>query len=137
VQKIDTTVTRLNQDAFSASNMENLKSSMEHLNQATGALAESSKKLDSVIEKADSTMDSAKKAANDLQNAIVDARKVIQTATQGKGLLAALLTNQDLANDLRALVTNLRTHGVLFYRDTGAKIDMNQQKKPPPQTGGR
>jgi hypothetical protein len=44
VQKIDTTLNRLNQDTLSSANMENLKSSMEHLNQATGALAESSKK---------------------------------------------------------------------------------------------
>ena len=46
VQKIDTTMTRINQDTLSTQNMENLKASMEHLNQATGALAESSKKLD-------------------------------------------------------------------------------------------
>src|SRR6266496_5785259 len=49
VKKIDTTVSRLNQDTLSSENMENLKASMEHLNQATGALAESSKKLDGVI----------------------------------------------------------------------------------------
>src|SRR5712692_10080258 len=67
VQKIDTTMTRLNQETLSSTNMENLKSSMEHLNQATGALAESSKKLDGVIEKADSTMASAKEAADSLQ----------------------------------------------------------------------
>src|SRR6476646_7875909 len=67
VQKIDTTVNRLNQETLSSANMENLKSSMEHLNQATGSLAESSKKLDGVIEQADSTMASAKKAADGLQ----------------------------------------------------------------------
>jgi len=49
VQKIDTTVTRLNQDTLSPANMENLKASMEHLNQASSALAESFKKLDGVI----------------------------------------------------------------------------------------
>ncbi len=85
VQKIDTTVDRLNQDTLSSANMENLKSSMEHLNQATGALAESSKKLDGVIEQADSTMTSAKTAADNLQNAIADARKVLNSATKGKG----------------------------------------------------
>src|SRR5437867_10554607 len=73
VQKIDTTVNRLNQDTLSSANMENLKSSMEHLNQATGALAEASKKLDRVIEQADSTMASMKRAADNLQNAITDA----------------------------------------------------------------
>ena len=129
VQKIDTTVNRLNQDTLSPANMENLKSSMEHLNQATGALAESSKKLDGVVEQADSAMASAKKAADDLQNAIADTRKVVRSATQGKGLVATLLNDQALANDLHALISNLRAHGVLFYRDSAAG-----QAKPPTQT---
>jgi len=130
VQKIDTTVNRLNQETLSSANMENLKSSMEHLNQATGALAESSKKLDGVIGQADSTMASAKKAADNLQNAIADTRKMLQSATQGKGLVATLLNDQQLANDLHALITNLRAHGVLFYRDSAATA----QTKPPEQT---
>jgi phospholipid/cholesterol/gamma-HCH transport system substrate-binding protein len=130
VQKIDTTVDRLNQDTLSPANMENLKASMEHLNQATGALAESSKKLDGVIEQADSAMASAKKAADGLQTAISDTRKVLSSATQGKGLVATLLNDQQLANDLHALITNLRAHGVLFYRDSAA----GGQAKPPEQT---
>lgn len=131
VQNINGTFTRLNEDALSSTNMQNLKASIEHLSQTTDALAQSSKKLDGVIEKADSTMSSTKKAADDLQ-------KVIRAATEGKGLLAALLTNQELANDLRALISNLRAHGVLFYRDSAAKIDMNAREQPKPrQTGGR
>src|SRR5712692_3746594 len=139
VQKIDTTVNRLNQDTLSSANMENLKSSMEHLNQATGALAETSKKLDGVIEQADSTMASAKEAADNLQNAITDARKVVRSATQGKGLVAALLNDQQLANDLHALITNLRAHGILFYRDTAAKAETKPpgQTNPARQTRGR
>ena len=139
VQKIDTTVDRLNQDTLSSKNMENLKSSMEHLNEATGALAESSKKLDGVIEQVDSTMTSAKEAADSLQTAIADARKVLNSATKGKGLVAALLNDQQLANDLHALVTNLRAHGVLFYRDSAAKAEKKapEQTKPPRQTRSR
>src|SRR2546423_4551624 len=131
VQKIDTTVTRLNEDVLSKESAENLKSSLAHLNEATSAYAESAKKLGPVVDKADSAMDSAKKAADDLQ-------KVLTSATQGKGLLAALLTNQELANDLRALVGNLRAHGVLFYRDTAAKIDntAREQTKPARSQGG-
>src|SRR6516162_2446294 len=89
--------------------------------------------LRGVVRKADSVMDSTKKASDDLQ-------KVLGSATQGKGLLAALLTNQELANDLRALVSNLREHGILFYRDTATKIDntARQQTKPArKQAGGR
>jgi phospholipid/cholesterol/gamma-HCH transport system substrate-binding protein len=136
---LHTTVSRLNEETLSPANMQNLKASMEHLNQATGALAESSKKLDGVIEKTDSTMSSAKKAADDLQITIGDARKALKAATEGKGLLAALLTNPELANDLRALISNLRAHGVLFYRDSAAKIDVNarEQNNPPRKAGRR
>src|SRR6266571_771431 len=130
VQKIDTTMDRLNQDTLSSANMENLKASMEHLNQATSALAESSKKLDGVVDQADSTMASAKTAADNLQSAIADTRKVLRSATQGKGLVATLLNDPALAADLHALITNLRAHGVLFYRDTAATA----QPKPPEQT---
>jgi phospholipid/cholesterol/gamma-HCH transport system substrate-binding protein len=149
VQNVNTTVTRLNEQALSPDNMQNLKASVEHLSEATAALAESSKKINGVIEKADATMGSAKKAADDVQVAIVDARKTIQAATQviqeatsGKGLLPALLSNQELAKDLRALVSNLRAHGILFYRDSAAKAEARvpaerSQTPVPRKTGGR
>lgn len=133
------TVQKLNQETLSDENMQNLKASMEHLNQATTALAESSKKLDGVIEQAGSTMTSAKEAADNLQNAINDTRKVLRTATQGKGLVATLLNNQQLANDLHALISNLKAHGVLFYRDSAATTQTKpqEQTKPARQTRGR
>jgi len=133
VQKIDTTVTRLNDEVISKETAENLKASMAHLSEATENFADASKKLGPVVDKADSAMDSTKKAADDLQ-------KVLSSATQGKGLLAELLTNKELANDLRALVSNLRAHGVLFYRDTAAKIDNSGREQTKPArspAGGR
>jgi phospholipid/cholesterol/gamma-HCH transport system substrate-binding protein len=133
VQKIDTTVTRLNDEVLSKETAENLRSSVAHLNEATSAFAESAKKLSPVVDKADSAMDSTKKAADDLQ-------KVLSSATQGKGLLATLLTNQELANDLRALVSNMRAHGVLFYRDTAVKPEATAREQTKParsQSGSR
>jgi virulence factor Mce-like protein len=146
VQNINSTVTRLNQEALSSGNMENLKGSLVHLNATTASLAESSKKLDGVIDKADAAMGSVRKDADDMQGVVADAHKTVQAATQvfrdattGKGMLAALLTNQDLANDLRALIANLRAHGVLFYRDSAAKIEMKtrEQNAPRRPAGGR
>jgi phospholipid/cholesterol/gamma-HCH transport system substrate-binding protein len=146
VQNIDTTVTRLNQEALSPATMQNWKASVEHLNDTTASLAESSKKLDAVVDTAGSAMGSIRKDADDMQLVIADARKTVQAATQafrqateGKGLLAALLTNQELANDLRALISNLRAHGVLFYRDSGEKIDVKPREQNPQrrQPGGR
>jgi ABC-type transporter Mla subunit MlaD len=137
VQNFNATVTRLNQEAFSAGNLDNLKGAFDHLNEATASLAASSKKLDGVIEKADAGMSSLGRDADDLQLVLADARKTVQSAAQvirevkeGKGLLPALLTNQALANDFRALITNLRAHGVLFYRDSASKMDKPREPKP-------
>jgi hypothetical protein len=44
-----------------------------------------------------------------------------------------------LANDLHALISNLRAHGVLFYRDSAATAQTKpqQQTKPARQSRGR
>ncbi|HMJ05938.1 MAG TPA: MlaD family protein [Chthoniobacterales bacterium] len=149
VQNVNGTFTRLNEQALSQANMESLKSTLARLNETTGTLAESSKKIDGVLEKAGATMESSKKAADDVQAAIEDARKTIAAATElmtraksGSGLLATLLSDPELAKDVRALVSNLRAHGVLFYRDSAAKAEARaapsgEQETPPRQKGRR
>jgi phospholipid/cholesterol/gamma-HCH transport system substrate-binding protein len=140
VAKIDTTVSRLNEQALSKSNMEHLKGTFDNLEKTSAALSDSSKKIDGVIAKADDMMGSAKGAADKIENAAGDARKTIQAAgriineaTGGNGLLAMLLTNQEVADNLRALITNLRRHGVLFYRDSAAKVAPPPENTPPPR----
>ena len=139
IAKIDTTIDHLNNQAFSKANMDHLQQTFDNLSKTTASLSESSKKIDDVIEKADATMGSAKETADKLQLVTSDARKTIQSAGRvmnaamsGNGLLALLLTNQDVANDLRALVSNLRQHGVLFYRDSAAKLAPPPAATPPP-----
>jgi hypothetical protein len=111
------------------------------MNETTTALSQSSKKLDGVLEKADATMASAKKDADELQSTIVEARKtfsgvnqLVREATNGRGLLPALINDDNLARDLRALVSNLRNHGVLFYRNSAPA---NQPSPPPRPRSGR
>ena len=138
VAKIDTAVSRLNDQALSQTNMDHLKETFENLSKTTATLSESSKKIDGVIGKADGTMGSAREAADKLQGAAADARKTIQSAgrilneaTTGNGLLALLLTNKEVANDLRALISNLRLHGILFYRDSAATTSPPPESSPP------
>lgn len=147
VQNVNTAISRLNDEALSPANLENIKKAIENLNTVTTSLAASTQKVDGVIEKASETMDSSKKAADDVQLAMADARKTIQAATEviqkastGKGALATLLTNQEFANDLRALVSNLRSHGVLFYRDSAAKEEARaaaERRQNPPRRATR
>ncbi|MDQ3119938.1 MAG: MlaD family protein [Verrucomicrobiota bacterium] len=148
VQNINGTFTRLNEEALSQANIDSLKSTLDRLNQTSGTLAESSKKIEGVMEKADATMASSKKAADDVQLAIADARKTLAAATDlirdaknGDGLLPTLLSNQDIAKDLQALIGNLRSHGVLFYRDSAGKAERaaqaREQEAPTRRTRGR
>lgn len=130
VQNVNGTFTRLNTEALSAETLANLRTSIDHLNETTNSLAQTSKKLDGVVEKADATMASAKKDADDLHGTIADAGKTFSAATQlmreatnGNGLLASLIKDSDMARDMRALIANLRTHGVLFYHDTAPKTE--------------
>ncbi len=141
VKNIDGSFTRLNEQALSSANMESLRSALDRLNQTSGTLAESSKKIDGVLEKADATMASSHKAADDLQAMIADARKtlaattgLIREAKSGNGLLATLLGDQEMAKDLRALVSNLRDHGVLFYRDSARKAEERGARAPQPSS---
>src|SRR3954467_9892736 len=82
VQNANTAITRLNDEALSPTNLENVKAAVENLNTATTALAASTKKVDAVLDKASEAMDSAKKAADDMPGAIAEARKTIQAATE-------------------------------------------------------
>lgn len=137
VQNINGTFTRLNTEALSPETLKNLRSSVDHLNETTTALSQTSKKLDAVVDGADATMKSARKDADDLQGTIAEARRTFSSATQllrdatkGTGLLAALVNDSTLARDLRALIGNLRAHGILFYRDSAAKTEPPPRQSP-------
>ena len=138
VAKIDTAVTSLNNGALSQANMDHLKETFANLSKTSAALSESSKKIDGVIAKADATLGSTKEAADKIQLAVGDARSTIQgagklmdEARHGDGMLAMLLSNEEVADNLRALITNLRTHGILFYRDRAAKRSPEPEASPP------
>ncbi len=143
VAKIDTAVSRLNDGALSQANMDHLHQTFENLSKTTAALSESSKKIDGVIEKADATLGSTKEAADKVQLAVGDARetikgagKIMQEARHGDGPLALLLNNAEVSDNLRALISNLRSHGILFYRDSAAK-NPTPEASPPLRRRGR
>lgn len=147
VQNISGMFTRLNEQALSNQNLENINATLERLKETSTSLSESSQNLTGVLEKAGATMESSKKAADDLQLVMADARKTVQNAGEvfrdarnGDGLLATLLNNDQLANDLRALISNLRAHGVLFYRDSARRAEdraaqQRTQPTPAPRRG--
>lgn len=140
--RIQELTARIQTGVLSEENLENLQVTFANLKTTSERFAEASGKLDDasgkvsgvlddarvVVKKASDTMGTVDSAAEDLRGAIADARKVLASAQSavteaqtGEGVIANLLTNQKLADDLSALVSNLRRHGVLFYRDSSPR----------------
>lgn len=106
----------------------NLKSTSEHFN--TG-----SKNLDTVIVGAQQTIDSARttlstvnSAAADLRVDLASLKDLLIKAQTGPGPISTLLNDRQLADNLRALIANLREHGLLFYKNRAS----SSSTQPPP-----
>ena len=44
---------------------------------------------------------------------------MLAKAQTGNGPIATLLNDRQMSDNLKALVANLREHGILFYKDKG------------------
>jgi phospholipid/cholesterol/gamma-HCH transport system substrate-binding protein len=115
--KIDTGV--LGEDSI-----KNLQDTFANLKATTGNFVEVSKNASKVVTDAQSAVDTTKQtmttvngAAGDLRKVLDGAKTILSKANEGDGLIATLLTNRELSENLKALVINLREHGVLFYKN--------------------
>jgi phospholipid/cholesterol/gamma-HCH transport system substrate-binding protein len=147
VGNINKIAEKLNTEVLKDTTVANLNTTLSNLKEASAAVSEASKKIDGVVKKAGEAIDSgkqtftsanetftsanqtfttAKGAAEDLKKAIGDLRTLIQQAKQGRGALGALISDREMAENLRALVSNLRRSGILWYKD-----------RPPPEASSR
>jgi hypothetical protein len=42
----------------------------------------------------------------------------VDQVSKGKGVLVMLISNPETAENIRALILNLRQHGILWYKDS-------------------
>lgn len=111
VKNINAVVTKLDQSVLSKSELESVSATIKNLQTTSGKLAESSGRFDSLLKSGQETMESAKKAADALH-------ELTDQARTGKGMLGTLVSNREMAENLRAFILNLRKHGILWYKDT-------------------
>lgn len=121
----------INQELLNKKNLGNLEETLANLKSATADFSKASKDLDLVVTKSQEAVDSAKVtlktvdgAAGDLRLGIGDFRKVADSAHQllnkansGEGTLGVLMADKQTADNLKALIANMRRSGVLFYKD--------------------
>lgn len=146
IQKI---TVQLHGELLSEQNMKNLADTLGNLKTTSVNLSESMKKLDPIMAKADSAVDSAKgtmktaeeaaaefkKTVSEFQKVAANAGKTMDSAkglvdsgktlldkaNRGDGALGMLLSDRETAENLRALIANMRRSGVVFYKDREPK----------------
>jgi ABC-type transporter Mla subunit MlaD len=119
---------KVNQEVLNDAGIASLRETLKNLNTTSTSLAAASAKVDAVVARADSaiqsgqgTMDSAKKAADELQRTLSDIRSLVGDIQKGRGTLGMLISNREVADNIKALVSNLRRRGILWYRDDADK----------------
>ena len=149
LEEIQKITVQLHTGLLSEQNMKNLTDTFANLKTTSVTLNESMKKLDPIMNKADSAVDSAKgtmktaeEAAAEFKKTVAEFQKVaanagktmdsakglvesgktlIDKANRGQGALGMLLSDRETAENLRALIANMRRSGVVFYKDREPK----------------
>lgn len=139
LDELKATLAKVQSGILNDENMNNLKESFASLKTTTENIAQASTRIDAVVTGAQNTVTSAKEtfvgakealdtvtgAAADIRAIAADVRGVVNTgetilksAQSGQGTLPMLLGNREVAENLRAVIYNVRRHGILFYRDS-------------------
>ncbi len=135
VQKINQSAGRVNEHLLTEETLREFSQAVSNLNSTTESLTGSARQLDQIlsdtskkidvlladaseaVKEGKSAMSSASAAAGEIKVASGDLRKIVGDARKGKGIIGVLLNDEQAANNLRALIANLRKHGILWYKD--------------------
>ncbi len=149
LDELKISLTKLQSNLLSDENLTNVRDSFVSIRTTGENFVAASEKINDVLVRAEGAVNEAKEtiasakqtmttanlAAEDIRKAISDAREaigkaeqVLKTAQSGPGTVPMLLNNRQVAENLAALISNIRRHGVLFYKDSAPR---EEQPRPP------
>lgn len=142
VSNVNVLVTKLNTEVLNASTVESVGQTVKNLETTSAEFSSASKRLDGMMDEAEGavkevtgalgrvtktvdkttdTLEATRLAALSFDKTMVEVRSLLREIRQGKGPIGALISDRGMADNLRALVTNLRRHGILWYKDRAAE----------------
>jgi phospholipid/cholesterol/gamma-HCH transport system substrate-binding protein len=142
VKHIDTVVTRLNAEVLNKESIAAVNETLQNLRSTSAEFDSASKKLGGVVteatvamskvseavghvtttvDKTADTLAATKSAAESFEKTMTEIRLLVRDIRNGKGPLGTLISDRAMADNLRALVINLRSHGILWYKDRAEK----------------
>jgi len=131
LEEIKVTTANLNDKLLSEKNLKNVEETFVNLRKTTEDFSKTAHDLDLMVNRTQEVVDSAKGtmktidgAAGDLRLALGDfrkasdsARNLLNKAATGDGALGTLISDKQTAEDLKALIANMRRSGVLWYKN--------------------
>lgn len=131
LDEIKITTANLNEKLLSEKNLKNVEDTFANLKTTTEDFSKTARSFDLMVSRTQEVVDSAKGtmktidgAAGDLRLALGDfrktsesARSLLNKAATGDGALGTLVSDKKTADDLKALIANMRRSGVLWYKN--------------------
>ena len=93
------------------------KEAVQVVKDTVGAVKAPIEKMDAAAADLKGTLAEVKKAATTADKALDSAKTLMGKANSGKGALGMLLSDKETADNLKALISNLRDHGILWYKN--------------------
>ncbi len=146
---INSVATRLDEKTFGEDTTKEVKEAIASFKNAAHSLDEAMKdlhptveKIDGVVAKADKVMVSADSALKSIDKTATTLGETAKDIKRGNGLLPALLGDEQLKREFKELISNLKEHGVLFYKNDAARkaasaSDSDDKPRGRPPTGTR
>ncbi len=104
IGSLNQSLVRLDETALSQESLDDLRATIANLRQTSEGLTGVGDNID--------------KVTKDLEAAAQDVRAFVSSTRRGPGPLPMLLNDRDAADNLRAILSNVRRHGVLWYKDS-------------------
>jgi phospholipid/cholesterol/gamma-HCH transport system substrate-binding protein len=144
IAHLESLMKNADKEVLAAGNSEALKKTLADMSETAASLKrsaasieEASKKVGPAIDKLDPVIANVDKASVTLdktlqtfQTGAENFSALTKTMAKGGGLFPALFTDPKLKDDFKDLISNMRKHGVIWYKDSAAKEEAEAARQP-------
>ena len=128
VRQMTEAVEAINSRVLAEDNTDNIRELLANLQSASSNLDTASEKIQPLLERGEKAMSSIETGIQKLSTAAEGISSVTDKINNGDGLIPALLTDNELKEELQAFLVNLRRSGILRYRDSSQSDDSKKNK---------
>lgn len=143
IDHLNGSMARVHNDVLGEQNTGNLKQAIADIKDGAASfkgsaknLEDGTKRLDGMIDKLQPALAKVDKVATDMEATMKSFKTVgenlaigTRSVKSGDGLFKALFSDEKMKSDFRDFVSNIKRHGVLFYKDSAEKNRAEEEEE--------